>query len=108
MPQSNYKMFRKPVNRAIEPKRPRIGPLGGAVPAVQKRFIMGQGASESREFPTMAALIYQPPAIVHTPVEVLEWQAPGGLVDRLYQPVAERPRQFGEKLQNWFKAGRFE
>lgn len=106
MPQ-NYKMFRKPVNRAIEPKRPRIGPLGGAVPAVQKRFIRGQDAAEKKEFPAMMALIYQPPAIVHTPVEILEWEQPGGMVDRLYQPAAEKPRALGAKLQNWIKTGRF-
>jgi hypothetical protein len=81
-------------------------PYGGAVPAVQSRFVSAQIAAQRGEFPLMASLIYAAPPIVALPVE---WTAHGnGMVDRLYQPPAPEPeRTFGEKFGEWFKSGKF-
>lgn len=102
--------YRRPARYAPAAKRPQKQPLGGAVPAVQARFLRAIGSAERTEFPAMAALIYSAPSIVALPVEDSDYLAagPGGMVDRLYQPAApEKPRDFGMKLASWFKSGRF-
>ena len=81
-------------------------PYGGAVPAVQARFVRAQNAAQHGEFPLMASLIYAAPSIVALPTE---WTSRGnGMVDRLYQPPAPEPeRDFAAKLGAWFKSGKF-
>lgn len=101
-----FARMKRPGRYAPMEKQSTPQPWGGAVPAVQRRYIMAQQSAERREFPLLASLIYAPPSVVATPVEIV--QAGAGQVDRIYQPAVERPRNFGDKLQSWFRSGRFE
>jgi len=107
------RMYRRP--EKYQPRRmgqtgPR--PWGGAIPAVQKRFEMAQSSAERKEFPLLASLIYAAPPVVMYPPEFSSGSnvmvAGGGMINRIYQPSAEKPKPFGQKLTNWFKSGRFE
>ena len=102
-----FSRFKRPMRYAPAEKKATPQPWGGAIPAVQRRYVTGMNASARNEFPLLASLIYQPPAIVNTPVEIA--QVGFGMVDRIYQPAApERERDFGMKFAQWFKSGRFE
>jgi len=98
--------FKRPMRYAPAEKISTPQPWGGAVPTVQRRYVRAVNASMRKEFPLLASYIYQPPAIVNTPVEIN--QIGFGMVDRIYQPASEKPRQFGDKFAEWFKNGRFE